>query len=133
MSAFVSDTHTLVWYLANPKLLSPAAMSAFRNAALAGDRVIVPSISIVEVVYLVERFKLPQSTLERLTAGLADPDSALMVFPLDQEVALTLSRVSRDVVPDMPDRIIAATALHLNLPLVTRDAQIRASGIQTIW
>jgi predicted nucleic acid-binding protein len=33
----------------------------------------------------------------------------------------------------MPDRIIAATALHLGLPLVTRDLRIQASGIPTIW
>jgi predicted nucleic acid-binding protein len=33
----------------------------------------------------------------------------------------------------MPDRIIAATALHLGLPLVTRDARIVASGINTVW
>ena len=31
--------------------------------------------------------------------------------------------VPRDVVPDMPDRIIAATALYLGLPLVTRDSE----------
>jgi predicted nucleic acid-binding protein len=29
----------------------------------------------------------------------------------------------------MPDRIIAATALHLGVPLVTRDLNIRASGV----
>jgi PIN domain nuclease of toxin-antitoxin system len=27
----------------------------------------------------------------------------------------------------------AATALHLNLPLITADHQIHAAGIQTIW
>jgi len=33
----------------------------------------------------------------------------------------------------MPDRIIAATALHLGLPLVTRDQRIAAAGIKTVW
>ena len=33
----------------------------------------------------------------------------------------------------MPDRIIAATALHLNLPLVTHDKKIHGAGIQAIW
>ena len=40
---------------------------------------------------------------------------------------------NRAQVPDMPDRIIAATALSLGLPLVTRDGRIRDSGIRTIW
>ncbi|PJB74400.1 MAG: PIN domain nuclease, partial [Armatimonadetes bacterium CG_4_9_14_3_um_filter_58_7] len=35
--------------------------------------------------------------------------------------------------PDMPDRIIAATALHLGLSLVTRDSKIQGCGIPTIW
>jgi len=29
--------------------------------------------------------------------------------------------------------VIAATALALGLPLVTRDGKIRAANIQTIW
>ena len=33
----------------------------------------------------------------------------------------------------MPDRIIAATALHLGLPLITRDQRIQSAGIKTIW
>ena len=43
-----------------------------------------------------------------------------------------MSQIPRDVVPDMPDRIIAATALSNSLPLVTRDLKIRAlTTIQT--
>jgi predicted nucleic acid-binding protein len=42
-------------------------------------------------------------------------------------------RIPRDVVPDMPDRIIAATALTHDLPPVTADGKIRASRIPTIW
>ena len=38
-------------------------------------------------------------------------------FPLDYNVASALRSIPRDIVPDMPDRIIAATALHLGLPL----------------
>jgi len=44
-----------------------------------------------------------------------------------------VARFDREGVPDMPDRITAATALHLGLPLVTRDSKIRASDIETIW
>jgi predicted nucleic acid-binding protein len=44
-----------------------------------------------------------------------------------------LRRISRDVVPDMPDRIIAATALHLELPLVTSDRRIQQTEVETIW
>jgi len=36
--------------------------------------------------------------------------------------------------PDPADRFIVATATHLGLPLVTRDAKIASSGaVDTIW
>jgi hypothetical protein len=36
-------------------------------------------------------------------------------------------------VPDMPDRIAAATALHFGVPVISRDGRIRASSLQTVW
>lgn len=71
--------------------------------------------------------------MDRLTNALRSPDSGFRLAPLDLGVALHLRRISRADVPDMPDRIIAATPLALGLPLVTRDGKIRSSGIPTIW
>ena len=42
----------------------------------------------------------------------------MTVVALDYDVAHTMQSGPRHIVPDMPDRIIAAMALHLNLPLV---------------
>jgi PIN domain nuclease of toxin-antitoxin system len=103
------------------------------EAAEAGDTVYVPSVSIVELVYLIEKGKLPEDALDRLVAALALPDGPFQLFPLDLDVALKVREVPRDAVPDMPDRIIAATGLHLRVPVVSCDARIRASGIDTIW
>jgi len=33
----------------------------------------------------------------------------------------------------MPDRIIAATALHLGVPLISRDRRISLSAVATVW
>jgi len=33
----------------------------------------------------------------------------------------------------MPDRIVAATAVHFGVPVISRDGRIRASSVQTIW
>lgn len=48
-------------------------------------------------------------------------------------IAATLGQVARADVPDMPDRIIAATARYLDVPVISRDGRIRGSGISTIW
>lgn len=58
------------------------------------------------------------------------PLSAGAAGPL---VADALETVSRGQIADLPDRIIAATALALHVPLVSRDAKIRAPHIHTIW
>ena len=133
MAALVVDTHAAVWYLQNSNRLSPAAQKAMDDAANAGDLVYVCSISLVEIVYLVEKGKLPAVVVDRLTAALSDPDAGFIIAPLDETAALAVQRISRDIVPDMPDRIIAATALNLGFPLVTRDSAISKAGITTIW
>ena len=133
MAALVIDTHAAVWYLLNSSRLSSTAQRAMDDAADAGDPVYLSAISLVEIVYLVEKDRLPAVVIERLTAALADPEAGFTIAPLDVEVAWAVHRITRDTVPDMPDRIIAATALSLGLPLATRDSAISKAGIPTIW
>jgi len=133
MPSLVVDTHAAIWYLLQSSKLSASAFSALDEASQAGDSIYLAAISLVEVIYLAEKGKISQAAVERLLSGVADPTSSWVLAPLDFGVAQAVGRVSRDAIPDMPDRIIAATALHLNLPLVTRDAKIRASGLPTIW
>jgi PIN domain nuclease of toxin-antitoxin system len=130
--SLVLDTHTILWYLENSRELSSAARTAIEEAIRDARDVFVSAISLVETVYLAER-RIPTDALRRLRAALADPNSGLFVATVDADVADALESVSRDVVPDMPDRIIAATALRLGLPLVTCDRRIQSAGIQTIW
>ena len=55
------------------------------------------------------------------------------VNPLDLGVIRAIRRVPREAIADMPDRIIAATAIHLGVPLVSRDRRIQLSTVKTIW
>ncbi len=52
---------------------------------------------------------------------------------VDLSIARALARIDVSKVPDMPDRIITATALARNILLISRDAKIQVSGITTIW
>jgi PIN domain nuclease of toxin-antitoxin system len=133
MSAVAADTHTVLWLLFSPHRLSAKADAALQTAVQAADPIYLASVTIVEVVYLVEKGRLPSGILQQLLDELAQPQSALVVVALDQQVARTLQQIPYATVPDMPDRIIAATALYLGVPLVTRDARIRSTSIPTIW
>jgi predicted nucleic acid-binding protein len=63
-----------------------------------------------------------------------ESDDALLVeIPFDRNIALTLRQVDRSQIPDLPHRIIAATALYLNVPVISRDRRIQLSSIDTIW
>ena len=133
MSAIVADTHAVLWYLLSPDKLSPKAEAALDETQNLNDPIYVATISLVEVAYLVEKGRLAEAAYQRLNLELSQPDSGFAVVPLDLPIVQTLRRIPRDVVPDMPDRIIAATALYLNLPFVTRDPDIRAANITTLW
>ena len=133
MAALVADTHSILWYLAGDPELSKRAVEALDAATEGGYPIYVPAICLVELVYLVEKKRLPVIARERLLQALDDPDRPPRLVPLDRAVVDAVETVSRNDVPDMPDRIVAATALALQLPLVSRDARIRASQVQTIW
>jgi len=133
MAAVVADTHSAIWYLANDPKLSGAAPKALDGASAAGDPILIPSISLVELTYLVEKGRVPAEARKRLVDALAQPDGPYELAPLDGRVAAAVELIDRSVVPDMPDRIIAATALSSGADLVSRDGKIRASQVQTIW
>jgi PIN domain nuclease of toxin-antitoxin system len=133
MAGLVLDTHATIWYLEGSSRLSAAALAAIEAALSAGEPVHVSAVTIVELIYLVEKGRFPIALLDRLLLELRRPDPELVVTPLDLSIADVLRSVAGAAVRDMPDRMIAATAVALGLPLVTRDHQIRSAGIKVVW
>lgn len=133
MPAVVVDTHAIVWYPLSDPRLSLRAADALDSATAGGELIHVPSICLVELTYLVEKGRLPAVARHRLVEALDDPTTPCLLAPLDRAVVDAIGSVSRSEVPDLPDRIVAATAAALGAPLISRDAKIRASRIHTIW
>ena len=103
------------------------------NAAAVGRQIVVSSISMAEIVYLVEKNRLPADAYTDLKAALEDPDHAFKEAPFTVEIIDAMRQVPRADIPDMPDRIVAATAVYLGVPVINCDGKIRASNVQTIW
>ena len=128
------DTHTLIWHLTANTMLSPTARSILLDADAGNRSICVPSIVLVETTYLAERGRVAPDLVDRMLGFVRDPDRPYWLAALDEGIVDAVRRVPRDEVPDMPDRIIAATALHHGLPLMSKDERIRnASVVQVIW
>jgi PIN domain nuclease of toxin-antitoxin system len=131
--AGVADTHTALWHLFDDARLSAPARDFIDKTAAARHRIVVSTVSLAEVVYLIEKDRLPSSAYDDLRNALADPDHVLQEAPFTVEIVDAMRQVSRAIVPDMPDRIIAATAVYFGVPVISRDRRIRSSMIQTVW
>ena len=134
MSRYVTDTHALYWHLTSSPKLSSTARKIFLQADVGEHQILIPSIILIEMIYLVEKGRIDFFALDRVLKLLDDMEGSYIIAPLDRETVTSVTIVSRDKIPDMPDRIIAATAVQHQLPLITKDSQINASGIVTvIW
>ena len=120
----VTDTHALIWYLESDARLGADASKIYDECDRGQAIVYVPTMCLVEIVFLQEKGRIPshlktafESKLKSGTTGVVD----------------AMATILRTDVPEIPDRIIAATARHLGLPLMSRDHKIRSSSVTTIW
>ncbi|MCP4659431.1 MAG: type II toxin-antitoxin system VapC family toxin [bacterium] len=131
---YVLDTHALIWHLQGSDSLSPKARSILDDVDAGKATAIVPSIVLVEMVYLAEKNRIGPESLDAALRCFREGDENYQLAPLDLAVTEGLRQLSRATVPDMPDRIIAATAFALDLPLLSTDAKIAAlDEIEVVW
>jgi PIN domain nuclease of toxin-antitoxin system len=129
----VADTHAVIWYVFDDPRLSSAARMEMDTAVANGEQIAVSSISLLEMVYLVDKGRIAVAVFDGVFQALDDPNPLLREVFCDRSIAQTMRLVDRAQVPDLPDRIIAATAVHLGVPLISRDGKIRLSSVTTIW
>ena len=133
MIAGVADTHTALWHLFDDKRLFAAAEAFINDAATARRKIAISTISLAEVVYLIEKNRLPSSAYGELMQALADPEHAFTEAVFTAAIVQAMRQVSRAEVPDMPDRMVAATAVYFDVPVISRDRRIRAANLKTVW
>ena len=132
MAAVVADTHALLWML-DGTLPERSQAAARRLAEALSAKALHVSIgSFLDLRYLVDSGRRPPGVLD--DARSIVQGEAFTVVPLDLAVLDAMASVPREKVPDPFDRIIAATALTLDLPLVSADKDIQeAIGERAIW
>ena len=124
------DTHTLLWASYEPGKLSRAAARALEPAG----RRLLADISLREIAALhaARQIDLAGTTESWLDDALEA--LAVEVVPISTRIAARSVNVAQNFHGDPADQLIAATAIELNVPLVTADKRLRASrALRTIW
>ncbi len=133
MVAGVADTHTALWYLFGDSRLSTRAKEFIDRAAASRRSIEISPISLAEIVYLVEKSRIPASALDDLRSALENPNHVFKEAPFTKDVVNAMRQVPRDEVPDMPDRIVAATAVYFGVPAISKDGRIKGSSVRSVW
>ncbi|MCQ3979899.1 MAG: VapC toxin family PIN domain ribonuclease [Anaerolineae bacterium] len=105
----------------------------FTNTDAGFHQILLPGIVLIEMVYLTEKGILPLPMFHQVLDLLDTPNGSYAIAPLNQTVARTMvQQVPWSIIPELADRIITATALSLNLPLITKDQRISESNLVSI-
>ena len=132
MKRYVTDTQCLLWYMAEDRRLPRATRPIFRAAEEGRAQILVPSIVMVEAIFLLQRQRVVESVISQLMQLTEETTSNFCVTPLNMTVVQSLRDFGPAAVPELSDRIIAATARAFELPLLTTDWVIEASGLVTV-
>lgn len=97
------------------------------------ERPFLSVISLLEVSLLVAVGAVALDPSPEEWIRTASHPAAIRLAQLTREVALELLKLPKSFQRDPADRIIVATARALNIPVLTRDKQIRNSGLVKLW
>jgi PIN domain nuclease of toxin-antitoxin system len=133
MALAVTDAHALIWYAMGPhRKLGRAARTLFTRAERGQATIYVPVLVLVEVAEAVRRgvVKCDAGFSRWATRLLAA--GGFVASDLTPEIVLAAELLY--AIPERGDRLIAATAVHLECPLITNDPEIaRLPSLQTVW
>lgn len=134
MNRYVTDTHALIWHLYDSPKLPPTVRAIFARADAGEDEIIIPSITLVEIIYLTEKRRISTDAVQKVFGLLNSGADNYRIAALETSVAYAVQRVDRALVPELADRIIVATALQLGLPLIAHDRQIeQVVELAVVW
>ena len=129
---FVTDTHPLVWYINGDfSKISKKVRKAFDKTQTAETLIYVPAVVFWEIAILekIGRIKL-NDRFDRWADGVLTI-SGLQSAPLD------ISNIHRAVGygshRDPFDNLIVATAVELDMPLITKDVSITEANLVEIY
>jgi PIN domain nuclease of toxin-antitoxin system len=126
------DTHVVIWLAQDHERISSQGHSAIKKARARDGGLAISSITLFEIARLASRGRV--SLAPDLESFMSDLEQRFIVLPITANVALQAFQLPESYPKDPVDRIIGATALIEDLPLLTADREIRKSrAFPTTW
>ena len=125
------DTCAIIWDALDASKLSPAAKSAVEHNE---SELIICDISIWEISMLIKRKRLEVADTASGFINLLLQSRNYLVQEITPEIAELSVNFGPEINSDPADRLIAATSILGNAPIVTADVNLRSAPIlKTIW
>jgi len=122
MKSYVTDTQAIIKFMMGKKVIDEKSHRIFLSAERGESIIIIPAVVLMEMLYLFEKNRIEISLFQ--TEDLMK-SSNYQFEPLTLEILKTASEITD--IPELHDRLIAATARYFNIPIITNDPVIRNS------
>lgn len=126
------DTHVVVWLASGDSRISSPAAAAIHEARQRARGLAISDFTLFELSLLFRKKRFDLATSAE--SFLSDVEHRFVVLPITANIALQAFELPASYPKDPADRIIGATALIEDIPLLTADREIRKSrAFPTIW
>jgi PIN domain nuclease of toxin-antitoxin system len=123
------DTHSLVWAITSPKLLSARAAAVIAEES---SVILVSAASAWEIATKVRLGKFAEAVKLEARFTEALDDAGYELLSITPEIALRAGRLIGSH-GDPFDRMIAAHALAEDIPVISADARLDVFKVRRIW
>ncbi len=120
---YVVDTHVLIWYFTGSKRLKPALREKIDETRAQNGRLLVPTIVLAEALDIAEKSRVQFDFAEMYRV--IREEQEFEIVSLSPEIFNTVIQVQN--IPELPDRIIVATARFYGAGILTKDRVILES------
>jgi PIN domain nuclease of toxin-antitoxin system len=126
------DTHVVIWLAHEHHRISSRAHAAIQEARKKARGLAIASVTLLEIARLSSHGRIHLTP--DLETFLSDVELRFTTLPITANIARQAFELPEGYPKDPVDRVIGATALIEDLPLITADKEIRKSGaVPTIW